>query len=153
MKRSKLYDLWANMLRRCENPRHPSYADYGGRGIKVCKAWHRYTKFHEWALTHGYASELSIDRKNNNRGYCPSNCRFATAQQQSQNKRRARNNRTGYIGVSLHKESRLYRAMVSHGGKRLTIGYHRTSKAAACQRDAFVKRHYDRYATLNFNRS
>lgn len=84
---SRLYNIWANMLARCGNENYPQFSDYGGRGISVCNQWHDFTKFADWALANGYADHLTIDRINNDSGYSPHNCRWATRLQQSRNKR------------------------------------------------------------------
>lgn len=84
---TRLYNIWSNMLARCERDTHPQFSDYGGRGIHVCDDWKEFQKFHEWSIVNGYKDGLSIDRINNDSGYCPENCRWATALQQSRNKR------------------------------------------------------------------
>ena len=66
------------MLARCYSRSHTSYADYGGRGIAVCAAWHSFVPFRDWAVAHGYADNLEIDRIDNNGIYEPANCRFVS---------------------------------------------------------------------------
>lgn len=73
------------MRERCNNPRK-QFAAWHGRGIKVCTEWEDFTTFREWALSHGYAENLSIDRIDNNKGYCPENCRWVTWDVQLENR-------------------------------------------------------------------
>ena len=63
------------------------YERYGGRGISVCAEWHKAENFIKWALENGYKKWLQIDRIDNNGNYCPDNCRWVTAKQNSRNRR------------------------------------------------------------------
>lgn len=87
LRHTKIYNVWRDMKYRCENKNNPQYKDYGGRGISVCDEWNDFNKFYNWAIENGYDEKLSIDRINNNEGYNPSNCRWANAKIQSNNKR------------------------------------------------------------------
>ena len=63
---NKLNGVYHGILRRCYNPHQKSYVRYGARGIKVCDEWlNNRDAFIEWALSHGYSNDLSIDRINN----------------------------------------------------------------------------------------
>lgn len=75
------------MRRRCLDPNHAKYADYGGRGITVCEAWAESFEsfFDHIGLRPGPG--YSLDRINNDRGYEPGNVRWATASQQNKNRR------------------------------------------------------------------
>ena len=86
---SRTYRIWANMMQRCTNPKNPRYADYGGRGIKVTRRWYKFERFLEDMGVP--ATNETLDRKDNDKGYHKSNCRWADARTQAQNSRRAVN--------------------------------------------------------------
>lgn len=91
MKGTRLYRIWRSMKDRCYNPNFKDYSLYGGRGITVCQEWlNDFSAFYDWAVTHGYADNLSIDRMDNDKGYSPDNCRWATALEQRLNQRRCK---------------------------------------------------------------
>jgi len=82
-----LYSVWQGMRRRCDNPNHKAFPDYGGRGISVCSEW---DDFHVFLRDMGpRPNGHSIDRRDNDRGYSPDNCRWATRKEQQRNQRRA----------------------------------------------------------------
>lgn len=88
---NRLYKIWGGIIGRCTNPNNSSYPAYGGRGISVCASWKNdFWKFYDWAMENGYDDSLSIDRINNNRGYSPKNCRWATKKTQANNTRACR---------------------------------------------------------------
>lgn len=89
MSKTPTYQVWGAMRSRCLNPRHPRFVDYGGRGIQVCERW---DSFENFLADMGEApTGLELDRIDNNGNYEPSNCRWATHQQQMQNRRNGRN--------------------------------------------------------------
>jgi len=87
LSKTRLYKTWQGMKQRCTNAKEQNYNFYGGRGISVCKSWQKFAPFQKWALANGYTDELRIDRIDNNKGYCPSNCRFVTHSQNCRNRR------------------------------------------------------------------
>lgn len=88
LRKHPLYTHWAGMRQRCIDKNFTSYKYYGGRGIMVCKSWLLdFKRFHDWSLANGWAEGLSLDRKNNNGNYTPSNCRWVGVETQARNTR------------------------------------------------------------------
>ena len=87
MREDRLYRIWHNMKSRCYDSKHKSFAHYGGRGGTVCDEWKDDFKlFAEWALSHGYAEDLTIDRIDVDGNYDPCNCRWITNKEQQNNR-------------------------------------------------------------------
>lgn len=74
-----LQSVYTNMMARCNNPKSKCYSYYGGRGINVCDEWMNSNEvFFSWAIDSGWKKGLKLDRKDNEKGYSPDNCRFVT---------------------------------------------------------------------------
>lgn len=85
---TRLAYIWRSMIRRCYNRNDKSFLNYGGRGIEVCKEWkNSFLAFQRWALSNGYAEDLTIDREDTNGNYEPLNCRWVTMKVQQNNRR------------------------------------------------------------------
>lgn len=88
---NRIYRIYNHMKMRCglvsgADERH--LRDYRDRGITVCPEWRdSYISFESWALANGYSDDLTLDRIDNDKGYSPENCRWATVSQQNANKR------------------------------------------------------------------
>lgn len=132
-----LYPIWGAMIGRCENADDPRFADYGGRGIAVCARWRN--SFANFVSDMGQrpTPKHSLDRKDNNKGYDKTNCRWATTAEQSSNRRIFSNNTTGYIGVKELASGR-FAAQWSHEGRRYLLGRFATAQAAALARNEFI---------------
>lgn len=91
--KTRLYYVWWNMLNRCYNDKVRDFPNYGGRGITVCQEWQdSFQAFNDWAAANGYIDtakrgEYTLDRIDVNGNYEPSNCRWVTIKEQTNNKR------------------------------------------------------------------
>lgn len=85
--KTRLYQTWIDMKARCYYLNHVSYKNYGGRGITVYENWiNDFAVFRDFALSHGYDDNLTIDRIDNDGNYDPHNCQFITRSENSKRK-------------------------------------------------------------------
>lgn len=93
----RLHRIWCSMKQRCFNPQSTGFKNYGGAGISICDEWRNdFQAFYEWAMAHGYADDLTIDRIDNGKGYSPDNCRWVDMKKQQNNRRN--NRKVDYCG-------------------------------------------------------
>lgn len=83
MSGTRLYTIFKGMHARCS---HPRWTNHYGKGIAVCDEWATFEPFRAWAMAHGYADHLTIERRDNAKGYAPNNCEWATMKAQSRNR-------------------------------------------------------------------
>ena len=85
---TRLFRIWASIIRRCTCKTDQAYKYYGGRGVCICNKWlPDFKAFYDWSISNGYKDNLTIDRINVNGHYCPENCRWISQTLQSKNRR------------------------------------------------------------------
>lgn len=113
LSRTKAYRIWSGMMARCYRDKDDSYLYYGARGIKVCKKWHNVKIFKKW-FDKNYKTNLTIERKDYNSDYKPSNCIFITMSEQGRNRR----------NIKLTKEKvEIIRRMHREGIRQINISH------------------------------
>lgn len=143
---TKLYKVWQGIKSRSINSgsffNRPQHEEYKLKEITICEEWLDYSNFSKWAKSNGYSEDegLSIDRKDNTKGYYPENCRWTTSSVQSQNtKVLSKANKSGYRGVSLTtRKKNPYRAIIYVEGKQIALGNYPTALEAATAYDTYV---------------
>jgi hypothetical protein len=89
LSKTRLYNTYKNMLKRCYDMTNDHYKYYGALGVQVCDDWKNdFISFYQWAISNGYETHLTIDRRNPYGNYEPLNCRWVTMQEQAKNKRK-----------------------------------------------------------------
>ena len=142
--RSRIYSIWRGINNRCSIPTCTTYSKYGGRGIKVCKEWERNTpnafmNFYNWSIENGYNNLLTIDRIDPTKDYTPSNCRWATYNQQNSHLQ-IKKNKSGYRGVKeyIGIKGIYYYPKITVEGKEISLGHYTHKKDAVEARNKYI---------------
>jgi len=125
------YHAWYHAVSRCHDPRNPAYTRYGGRGIKVCERWRH--DFMQFLSDMGLrpSPDHSLDRRDNDGGYAPENCRWTTHSVQMRNTERVLRAK----GAKQHRKG--WRAEIGINGRRIWLGqYASKSEASRAYRQA-----------------
>lgn len=128
------YYSWQHMKDRCYNKRCKDYPYYGARGITVCKEWKNdYRQFLE-DMGKKPSPAHSLDRVDNNQSYNPSNCRWATKQEQTRNRRPQNRSKTGVTGVKYVSRLNKYEVTIGLNYKNIYLGVYSSLKEATATR-------------------
>lgn len=144
------YKVWEAMLKRCNNRNSSYYSSYGGRGIGVCDRWKGENGFLNFYADMGKRPhKYTIERLDNDKGYEPDNCKWATYQEQVLNQRKRDDHVSGYRGVYLYPSSGRWGSLIHFKKQRHNLGYYDTPEEAALAYNKAAIQLHGRYARLN----
>jgi hypothetical protein len=135
------------MRDRCEHPHHPSYKNYGGRGIKVCERWLQFTNFNDDMGER--PPGMTLERRNYNGNYEPSNCVWASRTVQNLSRRFPKNNKSKFRGVQ--KSGNRWFARIGFEYETFRIGSFETPEEAAWMFDQWALVIHGDVAQTNFS--
>lgn len=131
------YISWQHMRDRCYNVNNPRYSRYGGRGITVCDEWDcSFLSFYE-DMGERPCSTMSLQRIDNDLGYCKNNCKWAYDDEQMTNQGLRSDNKTGVKGVAYQVRDRLWVAYVNRDHTRYYLYNGNDYFEACCARKSF----------------
>ena len=144
--RTRIKYCWDNMLRRCYDPKNDKWEYYGGRGIAVCTEWLDFNNFYQ--DMGDPPKGLTLERKDNDKGYSKENCMWATRGRQGTNRRTSA--ASGYLGV--RRNHNKYMARIRVNKKEHYIGTFATPYLAslayhACRSVIYPELYRESYGT------
>lgn len=144
--KERIHKEWRGILHRCKNPSASHYENYGGRGITVCDEWKEdFMVFYEWSMQNGYADNLTLDRKDNDKGYSPDNCRWVTHMENCHNRGKRKDCKSSHSGVrkTVFRSGNVkYRATICANYKKINLGYFDTEEEAVKARIEAEKKYW-----------
>lgn len=141
MARTPEYAAWHAMTQRCTDPRNPRYHAYGGRGIRICRRWMKFENF--FADMGARPQGMTLERKNNDGDYTPSNCIWASYSVQNRNRRiwKQKGAASKYRGVIWDGARNKWRVDLWLNGRNINCGRFESEEEAA----AFAERKRKEY--------
>lgn len=137
--KTRIYKLFTNLKQRCYNKKHKTYCEYGEMGITVCKEWkNSHENFIKWSYENGYNDSLTIDRIDSTKGYSPDNCRWVSLNVQNQNRRKPKNNTSGYKGVSYKSSLSKFRTIINVNKKQKELMFSKCRLECAYAYDDYI---------------
>lgn len=143
MRKTRFYDIWYAMKRRCHDENSINYIYYGGRGIKVCDRWElfenfmddMYESYIDHVREHG-ENQTTLDRVDPDGNYSPENTRWSTYTTQNRNTRTRSDNKTGYRGVFQINDSK-YVSYIKVNKQQVNLGtFDKLEDAVAARKEA-----------------
>lgn len=129
--RTPKYKIYTGMIERCTKPEHHSWEGYGGRGITVCDRWLEAFENFDEDMGERPSDKHSLDRIDNDQGYCKENCRWATSSEQAYNRGKRSASSSRHKNVYLNKKINRWVARVWEDGVRVYLGSYKTEDEAA----------------------
>ena len=151
MHKSRVYQCWADMKDRCDNPNNKYFHHYGGRGITYCEEWKDFINF--WNdMKNTYSDDLTINRIDNDKGYFKENCEWTTKNVQGHSKRKLEGTILKSIGVFIDKKTFVYSVRMKINKNAVTFGTYKTEEEAAKAYDDASQMFYgDRPTKTEYN--